>query len=141
MEVGGYGIKEIIKTTGGDLITGNPDLKVRGISTDTRTLSRGDLFDGHYFLEEALMKGAAGAIVFKEVKSLKLKVESEKVIIKVKDTLQVLGDIAKIYREKFTKIKVIAVTGSNGKTTTKEMLSHILSKEFKTVKAKASFNN
>jgi len=142
VKVGLYSIKEIIKATRGDLITGSLDLKVGGISTDTRTLFKGDLFialkgekfDGHCFLEEALKKGAVGAVISEKVKS-------EKITIKVKDTLQALGDIAKIHREKFSKIKVIAVTGSNGKTTTKEMLGFCLSKRFNVLKAKASFNN
>ena len=140
-------IQEIIKPIGGDLISRTPLLKVKGISTDTRTLLGGDLFialkgenfDGHSFLEEAFKKGAIGAIVSKKFKIQNSKFKN-KIIIKVKDTLKALEDIAKIYREKFN-ISVIAVTGSNGKTTTKEMLSYILSGEFKTVKSKASFNN
>lgn len=147
-------IKEIIKAIGGDLISANPPPEVRGISTDTRTLLRGDLFialkgekfDGHTFIEEALKKGAVGAIV-SEVRSQKSEDRRQRtenrnrVVIKVKDTLKALGDIAKIYRKKFSKIKVIAVTGSNGKTTTKEMLGYVLSKRFNVLKAKASFNN
>ena len=140
------------------MITGSLDFKVRGISTDTRTLIsedlfialKGEKFDGHAFLEEALKKGAIGAIVSKNInpalswcqESLRCKKgrDKNKIIIKVKDTLKALGDIAKIYRERFD-IPVVAISGSNGKTTTKEMLSYILSKEFNTVKAKASFNN
>lgn len=134
-------LSQIIKATGGSLISGSLDTKISGISIDSRTISCGDLFialkgekfDGSAFLEEAFKKGAIGAVVAKEV-------ETEKIIIKVKDTLRALGDIAKIYREMFD-IPVVAISGSNGKTTTKEMLSHILSKEFNTLKAKASFNN
>jgi len=140
-------IKEIIKATGGNLISGNPLLKVWNISTDTRTLLKGDLFialkgenfDGHAFLEEAFEKGAIGAVVSKGCKIESAKIKN-KIIIKVEDTLKALGDIAKTYREKFS-IPVIAVTGSNGKTTTKEMLAYILSMRFSTLKARASFNN
>ena len=140
-------LEEIIKYLGGDLISRTPLLKVRGISIDTRTLLEGDLFialkgenfDGHSFLEEAFKKGAIGAVVSKKFKIQNSKFKN-KTIIKVKDTLKALEGIAKIYREKFN-IPVIAVTGSNGKTTTKEMLSYILSGELETVKSKASFNN
>ena len=150
-------LSQIIRAAGGSLIsrtsvcvrtrTGRSDIKISGISTDTRTISSGDLFialkgekfDGHSFLEEAFKKGAIGAIVSKNIKNQKLKIKN-KVIIKVEDTLKALGDIAKIYRERFD-VPVVAISGSNGKTTTKEMLGHILSEEFNTVKAKASFNN
>lgn len=134
-------LSKIIEATGGTLLSGTPDVEIFGISTDTRTIHKGDLFvalegerfDGHYFIDEAFKKGAIGAIVSREV-------ESKNIIIKVRDTLKTLGDIAKIYREEFD-IPVIAVTGSNGKTTTKEMLGYILTREFKTVKAKGSYNN
>lgn len=140
-------LSQIIKATGGSLISGLLDIKISGISIDSRTISCGDLFialkgekfDGHSFLEEAFKKGAMGAIVSKKFKIQNAKIK-DKIIIKVKDTLKAFGDIAKIYRERFD-ITLIAVTGSNGKTTTKEMLAHILSNEFKIVKAKASFNN
>ena len=140
-------IKEIIKATEGNLISGNPLLKVRGISTNTRTLLNGDLFialkgekfDGNVFLEEALERGAAGAVVARDCKIQNTKYKN-KIIIKVDNTVKALGSIAKTYREKFN-IPVIAITGSNGKTTTKEILAHILSRRFNTIKAKASFNN
>ncbi len=140
-------IKEIIKSIGGDLILSTPLLKVGGISTDTRTLLEGDLFialkgenfDGNSFLKEAFKKGAAGAIVSKKFKIQDSRFK-DKIIIKTEDTLKALENIAKLYRKKFN-VPVVAVTGSNGKTTTKEMLSYILSGELKTVKSKASFNN
>ncbi len=112
-------IKEIIKATEGDLISGNPLLKVRGISTNTRALLRRDLFialkgekfDGHVFLGEALERGAAGAVVSRDGKIQNTKYKN-KIIIKVDNTLKALGNIAKTYREKFN-ITVIAITGSN----------------------------
>jgi UDP-N-acetylmuramoyl-tripeptide--D-alanyl-D-alanine ligase len=137
-------LSQIIKATRGNLISGMPDTKISGISIDSRKVFCGDLFialkgerfDGHSFLEEAFKKGAIGAIVLKKFKMQ----NANKVIIKVKDTLKALGEIAKIYRERFD-IPVVAISGSNGKTTTKEMLSHILSKKFNLIKAKASYNN
>lgn len=139
-------LSQIAKATGGSLISGARHIKISGVSTDTRTISSGDLFialkgekfDGHSFLEEAFKKGAAGAVV-SEVRSQKSE-NRNRVIIKVEDTLQALGDMAKIYRERFS-VPVVAISGSSGKTTTKEMLGHILSGELNVVKARASFNN
>ena len=97
---------QIIEATGGYLITGNPNFKVRGISTDSRTIFKEDLFialkgetfDGHSFLEEAFKKGAGGAIISKiDPSLLSILRDKNRVIINVNDALKALGDIAKIY--------------------------------------------
>ncbi len=119
------------------------DLKYSGISTDTRTIRRGELFiaikgknfDGNRFVQAALEKGAAAAII-----SRKLKLKTDKPVIKVKNTLKTLHQIAKAHRKKFN-IPFIGVTGSSGKTTTKDMLASILSKAGKTLKTEENFNN
>lgn len=137
--------EEIIKATGGKLLSG--DLKssehFRGVSIDSRTISdgeifftlRGQRFDGHDFLKEALLKGD-GAVVDIEPQE----VSERKVIIYVEDTLRALQDLAHFLRLK-QDIPVIAITGSNGKTTTKEMLYAILSKRFKVIKNEGNLNN
>ena len=137
--------EEIIKATGGKLLSG--DLKspehFRGVSIDSRTISdgeifftlRGQRFDGHDFLKEALLK-ADGAVVDIEPQE----VSEGKVIIYVEDTLRALQDLAHFLRLK-QDIPVIAITGSNGKTTTKEMLYAILSKRFKVIKNEGNLNN
>lgn len=141
-------IKDILNATGGELIAGSPDVEITGFSTDSRTISPGNLFialqgekhDGYSFLGEALGKGAAGAVISKRLQKKNTVTKSE-IVIRVKDTLRGLGDIAKVYREEFSKAAAIAVTGSNGKTTTKEILRWLLSEEFNVVASKASFNN
>ena len=133
---------EILRATNGNLLKGNKERLITNISTDSRTLKKNDLFvaligdrfDGHDFLEPVVGKGAIGAIVSREVD-----VEIE-LLIKVDDTLQALGDIATYYRRKFN-IPITVVTGSNGKTTTKDMTASILAQRFSTLKSEGSFNN
>ena len=101
------------------------DLPIKSISTDSRTLEKGDLFialigenhDGHEYLSEARTHGAIAALVMREV--------SEGINLQVPDTLQALGQIAAAWRQQL-KIPLIAVAGSNGKTTVKEMIASIL---------------
>jgi UDP-N-acetylmuramoyl-tripeptide--D-alanyl-D-alanine ligase len=135
-------IEKIIKATGGELLT-QESMTFYGVSIDTRTIKerdlffaiRGDRFDGHDFLEDALAKGG-GAVV--DTKPGKL--PQGKVLIYVGDTLRSLQDLAHYLREE-RDIPVVAVTGSNGKTTTKEMLYSILSKKYKTLKNEGNLNN
>jgi UDP-N-acetylmuramoyl-tripeptide--D-alanyl-D-alanine ligase len=140
----GLDISKILEVTGGSLIQGDLHRRTPGISIDSRTLLSGELFialrgsrfDGHDFIEEAVAKGASGAIVSRlSITSYQLPV-----LIKVKDTLKALGQIAKAYRERFD-IPFIGVTGSIGKTTTKEMIASMLARRFETLKSEASFNN
>ena len=136
-------IEEIVTATEGKLLYGHLVTKVSNISIDSRTIRPKDLFiaikgknlDGHKFVPEAIAKGAIGVII----SDAKIKTQNS-ILIKVKDTTEALGKIARHYREKFKPL-VIAVTGSNGKTTTKEMIASILSRRMKVVKAKGSFNN
>ena len=141
-------IGEIVTATGGQLVQGQSDRICRGISTDTRTLSPGNLFialvgdrfDGHAFVPSAVTKGATG-IIFEEGRKVGVQPEAHSVaIIAVKDTVRALGDIAHVWRMRFT-IPVIAVTGSSGKTTTKEMTASILSLTKMVVKNRGNFNN
>jgi len=116
------------------------------ISIDTRQIKRGGIFiaikgeryDGHDFVEKAFKKGADSAIVSRSVPLLRP--ELKKRLIRVKDTRAALGEIAKFHRSKFN-IPVIAITGSNGKTTTKDMLSFVLAAKYTVLKSKASRNN
>jgi UDP-N-acetylmuramoyl-tripeptide--D-alanyl-D-alanine ligase len=114
---------------------------VTGVSTDTRSIRAGDLFfalrgatfDAHHFLDQAFARGAAAAIVSH-------KVDSSGLTIEVDDTLDALGDLAAAWRITLAA-RVIGVCGSNGKTTTKEMIAHVLGKDRRLVKAQGSFNN
>lgn len=134
--------EEIIKATGGELLAG--ELKTfSGVSIDSRTIGegelffalRGDRFDGHDFIDAALARGG-GAVV----DSIPAAPQAGKIIIYVKDTLKALQDLSHFFRMRLD-IPVIAITGSNGKTTTKEMTYSILSKRFRTLKNEGNLNN
>ena len=117
-------IEEVADATNG-IIYGERDIIITGVSIDTRTLQNGDLFiplvaerDGHAFVTEALEKNA-NAYLFSHG-------EPQHTSVKVEDTLKALQVIAKISRKKITG-EVIAITGSVGKTTTKDIAASILS--------------
>lgn len=125
--------------------SGSGSLPIRGISIDSRTIKRqeaflaikGDNFDGHDFIPQAVRKGAS--CIIKEAKN-KNKVRGSLACIEVKDTLKALGDIAGCWRRRFD-IPVIAVCGSNGKTTAKDMIAWVLSPKFKVLKNEGTKNN
>lgn len=98
---------------------------------------KGENVDGHRFVEQALKDGAGASFYQKDV-SLSENIEGP--IIWVDDTLQALQDLAKAYL-KYVNPKVIAVTGSNGKTTTKDMIESVLNTEFKVKKTQGNYNN
>lgn len=99
---------------------------------------KGERFDGHDFINEVVKRGAA-AIVINEKKFKKIN-DLEIPVITVKDTTLALGEIAKLWRAKL-KTKIIGITGSAGKTTTKEILAALLSEKFKVSKTVANNNN
>jgi len=143
-------VSDILKATDGKLIQGNSELLINGISTDTRTIKHGEIFfalegenyDGHKFVEQAVHNGAAGAVISSGKKAaFSLHNGFKKcALLEVADTLRALGDLAKFYRNSLPT-SFIAVTGSNGKTTTKDMAYHILG-NFKSVsRSRKSFNN
>lgn len=141
-------VKDLVRVTRGNLVFGNPGKVIHSISTDSRKTHRGDFFfalkgknyDGHNYSIKAIESGAAGIVVTGIPDGLDKFYADLPTIILVKDTLQALGDLAGFYRSKFSP-KVIAVTGSNGKTTTKDMIYSILSKVDTTLANAGSFNN
>ncbi|SEM28907.1 UDP-N-acetylmuramoyl-tripeptide--D-alanyl-D-alanine ligase [Syntrophus gentianae] len=142
---------ELVQATGGRLLRGETDFLVRGVSTDTRQLVEGNLyiplkgerFDGHDFLGEAIAKGAGGVLADAQHAGM-LEALSQKtgscLAILVEDTLRALGDIARFWRRRMGK-PVIAITGSSGKTTTKEMTAAILGQTFSVLKTEGNLNN
>jgi len=133
--------RDLVAATGG---LARAPITARGVSIDTRTLKPGDLFvalvgengDGHDHVAAALAKGAAGALVHR----LPDGVADDAKLLQVADTLEGLAALARFARARFTG-RLVAVTGSVGKTTTKEMLRAILSAQEKTWAAEASHNN
>jgi len=140
-----FKVDELLKATGGRLACGGSGCRVRGISIDSRTIKRGDAYivikgnshDGHRFIPEALRKGAS-CIIYSSC--FKASLQPKAAFIKVRDTTAALGDIAAFWRARFD-IPVVVVTGSNGKTTTKDMIAHILSRKFKVLKNEGTKNN
>ena len=140
-----FKVNELLRATRGRLISGKTSTVVKGISIDSRTIKpqeafiaiKGPNFDGHNFVDEAIKRGAKAVIFQRQGSRVKGK---EVAFIEVKDTIRALGDIAKFQRQKFD-IPVIAVTGSNGKTTTKEIITWVLSKEFNVLKNVGTKNN
>jgi len=140
--------EEILKATGGAALRGGHGWSCRGISTDTRTLAAGDLFialagenfDGHDYLAKAAKRGAAGLLIRADAAKKLAMAPGELPVIAVPDTLRALGDIARDWRQRF-QIPVVAITGSSGKTTTKEMIATIASRTRNTLKTEGNLNN
>ncbi len=138
---------EILKVTGGRLLSGDPAAIIRAdrITTDSRQVVRGSLFialkgdkfDGNSFAGQALRKGAMGVVVSGPAS---LAHTAKDLVIKVDDTLKALQAIAVRHRSKFD-IPVVAITGSNGKTTVKEMASAVLSSKYRVLKNEGTKNN
>ena len=131
-------IEELIKATGAIVLDNNLNKNLNvTISTDTRTIKSGDFylplkgasFDGENFIEQAIDKGAVGAFCTKQGGSLK-----------VNDTLEAYLKLAN-YRRNKLNFKVVAITGSSGKTTTKELIAAVLQEKFKTFKTPLNHNN
>ncbi len=135
-------VEDICRAVGGTLLQGGAD--ITGVSTDSRSVGEGDLFvplvgerfDGHAYIDMALSKGAEGCLCAKVPETL---MEGKSYVL-VEDTTRALGDLAGWYRGLFD-IPVVQVTGSAGKTTTKEMIASVLGQHAKTLKTLANFNN
>ena len=133
-------ITQTLAATPGDV----PDIGVAGVSIDTRTLREGELFvaiqgerfDGHDFVRDAFGRGAVAAVVATTAGS-----EADgKPLIPVIDTIDALQRLAAWYRARF-ELPVVAVTGTNGKTTTKDMTAAVLSEGLRTMKTDGNLNN
>ncbi len=141
-----FKVKEVIKATGGILASGMFPRSLSGLCIDSRTLLAGSIFvpivgkkfDGHNFIDEAVDKGAK-VVIYADAEKVR-NFRKGVAYIKVGDTTKALGDLALFHRRRFD-IPVIAVTGSSGKTTTKEMIAGILSARYNVHKNKGTQNN
>jgi UDP-N-acetylmuramoyl-tripeptide--D-alanyl-D-alanine ligase len=140
--------EEILKAASGRLVRGDSGTIFTGVSTDSRKTAPGDLFvpirgerfDGHDFIGDAFKAGAKGSLTHKEIARENGGVIIGGVIIEVDNTLRALGAIAGYYRSKFD-LPVVAVTGSVGKTSTKDMIACVLSEKYKVLRTEGNFNN
>ena len=138
-------IREILAAVGGTLLRPfDEDRTIDCVDTDSRTMHEGSLFiplsgerfDGHAYIDQALEDGALGCLTHKSVETLR----PDKFYIQVEDTMTALGALARYYRNKFD-LKVVGVTGSVGKTTTKDMVASVLSQRYRVLKTEGNYNN
>lgn len=138
-------LREFIEPVNGVLVSGEMNTLLTGISSDTREIKKGEAFialkgenfDGHNFISAAVLKGAACVVVDDETK---IPENLNAAVIKVKDCLTALGDFAGSWRHQHDAV-VVSITGSMGKTTTKEMTASILEMGSETLKNDGNFNN
>jgi UDP-N-acetylmuramoyl-tripeptide--D-alanyl-D-alanine ligase len=155
-----FTISEILAATGGTLVQPGAWDTFCGVSTDSRSCQTGELFipltgerhDGHEFIPKALQRGARAVLVEKRIygrtgdPSQKtspgplLKISSDIAVIAVRDAQTALGDLARAWRARFT-VPVVGITGSCGKTTTKEMIAAVLAPAFRVLKNRLNLNN
>ncbi|MDB5324641.1 MAG: murf: udp-n-acetylmuramoyl-tripeptide--d-alanyl-d-alanine ligase [Phycisphaerales bacterium] len=143
---------EIAEAAGGEVVAGDGSAVVDRVSTDSRTASggcvfvalRGDNFDGHDYLKEVSAKGVSVVIVHGDVSQQSrdaLSASASVAVVRVADTRRALGKLAQVVRRSITRPKVIAIAGSNGKTSTKNALHAVLSQSLRGTASPKSFNN
>ena len=135
---------DVAACTGGRVVRGDPGSAIGRVAIDSRTLApgdcfvaiRGERFDGHDFVSDVVARGAGALIVSREIDD----VPSPAVVILVGDTTQALQDVARDVRRR-SGAKVVAITGSAGKTTTKEVSAELLSLRYRVFRNKGNLNN
>ena len=146
-------VDEILKATGGDLLCGDQirSRKFAKVSIDSRNISAGDLFvaivgevhDGHRFANDVVEKGVSGLVVA-ENKAAELPISEWQArhiaCVAVADTIRALGDLAAFHRSR-NDVAVVAITGSNGKTTTRQMTAEVVAQKFSTLSTIGNYNN
>lgn len=135
-------VYEIVEATQGILVSGNREDDIHFFSQDSRQMTQGGMyiplkgerFDGHDFIESAFQTGAQAIISEKDVDY------KDKIVIKVKDTYQALKDMAS-YLRNHRPVKVVGVTGSVGKTSTRDMVYSVVQQKYKALKTEGNYNN
>ena len=142
-------VKEIIEITKGTLVVGDENTKVENFRKNTNDVTDGDFYvgfvgtkNGGIYFEDAFKNGAKGVIIQDvEINEEQKKKYSDKNIIIVKDVLEAFQNIAKYKRSLYKDLKIVAVTGSVGKTSTKDIIANVLSQKYKTLKTEGNYNN
>ena len=137
-------VKELLTAVHGTMLRGSEDTVIGAVNTDSRKAASGEVFlplvgerfDGHDYIDSALQNGAAGCLCARIPQTLM----DGKFYIQVADTTLALKDLASWHRGKFD-LPVVQITGSVGKTTTKEMIASVVAQHFVTLKTAANFNN
>ena len=141
----------MLSATGGELLSGRPESVFAGVSIDSRNIATdevfvaivGDIHDGHKFTEDVIQKGVSGVIINNTATGdfpISAWQTAGVGCIAVKDTTRALGDLAAFHRRR-AKASVVAITGSNGKTTTRQMAAAVVGRRFNTLSTVANFNN
>ena len=141
-------VNKIVEICNGKLLSGEKNIEIESYSKDTRTLKKGDLYlgirgekiNGNDYVEQAFINGAIGCIIDENVDTEILNRYKEKVVIKVDDTIKAIQELAK-YKRSLYNVPVIAVTGSVGKTSTKDIIANVLEQKFKVLKTEGNMNN
>ncbi len=137
-------VADVLRHTGGTLLQGDAQQRFRSVSTDSRQIEpgemfvalRGDQFDGHAFIEAAAQRGAAVALVSEDGEHA----GAELTVVAVPDTLAALQALACAQRQRFAGT-VVGITGSNGKTTVKELTAAVLQQRYDTFRSPGNLNN
>ena len=135
-------IKDILKATKGELLSGDLESEITGVTQDSRMIQLGNLYvpiigenhDGHDFIEGAFHNGAAATFVSRDISF------PDKIVIRVEDTLQALQQLAHYIRVN-NPMKVVGITGSVGKTSTRDMIYSVVTQKYKALKTLGNYNN
>lgn len=138
---------DLVKACNGRLLQGDPEQQVTGFAIDSRKINGGDFFipfrgertDGHLYIADAIRRGAVGAFVESSA-GIARPVEEKALLIEVDDSLEALQQLAAWYRNQFS-VTVIGITGSSGKTTTKDYTAGVLQSKFEILKTEGNLNN
>ncbi len=147
-ESGPYITGEIVQACNGTLLRGSLDTRFAAISTDSREIRENDLFvpirgpkfNGHDFIVPALEAGALGSLIDRDTHREIYRFHTQKVLIQVQDTLQAISDLASTRRLTYP-VTLVAVTGSSGKTTVKEMIAAVLGRSHRLLVSQGNLNN
>ena len=141
-------VNKIVEICNGKLLSGEKNIEIETYSKDTRTLKKGDMYlgikgekiNGNNYIEQAFINGAIGCITDENVNEEIINKYKGKVIIKVENTIKAIQELAK-YKRSLYDIPVIAVTGSVGKTSTKDIIANVLEQKYKVLKTEGNMNN
>ncbi|MBP7776559.1 MAG: UDP-N-acetylmuramoyl-tripeptide--D-alanyl-D-alanine ligase [Acidobacteria bacterium] len=141
---GTYSASDLAAAVGGRQVSGAPTRRLGRVSIDSRSLAPGDLFfaivaarDGHDFVPAAVARGAAGVVV---QRATGMPAGAEAVVVEVPDTLQALQSLGRAVR-RASAARVVAITGSAGKTTTKDAIAAVVGTKYRVVKNRGNLNN